>query len=287
MVIPGLVQCRHREERELPRALQGNTPSSARKRGLASSCAPISCCGRAALAAQGQGQRRAQIRRRRVRAARGPGRRAERIMRGRNGSRSVWQRRARKCRSAKADYYPKQLSRNGLTARRAPCRQLGRFALPAAAPLAAAPANDVEPGRRHRKTSILPLRLRWPGAGERGGRRGAGRPDPPPAAPPAAPLAATPAAGNSAEAVPLPECLDLHREAARRGVLERRGKPIAIDAAAVGQIGAQCVQVLLSARRTWEATACRYRSSIAPTRMIEDLKLIGIDRTLVTGELPQ
>ena len=70
-------------------------------------------------------------------------------------------------------------------------------------------------------------------------------------------------------------------------LLERRGKPTTIDASAVGQVGAQCVQVLLSAKRTWQADGVSLSIVNCAARMIEDLKLIGIDRTLATGELPQ
>ena len=56
---------------------------------------------------------------------------------------------------------------------------------------------------------------------------------------------------------------------------------------AVGQVGAQCVQVLLSAKRTWQVDGVPLSIVNCAARMIEDLKLIGIDRTLVTGELPQ
>jgi chemotaxis protein CheX len=107
----------------------------------------------------------------------------------------------------------------------------------------------------------------------------------PAAAPKAAPAAApTPAPA----ALRLPASLDLL--AARplaAALLERRGKPITIDASAVGQIGAQCVQVLLSAKRTWETDGVPLSIVNCATRMIEDLKLIGIEQTLVTGELPQ
>ena len=110
--------------------------------------------------------------------------------------------------------------------------------------------------------------------------------EPPVAAPKAAPAAApTP---PPAAALRLPASLDLL--AARplaAALLERRGKPITIDASAVGQIGAQCVQVLLSAKRTWETDGVPLSIVNCATRMIEDLKLIGIEQTLVTGELPQ
>ena len=108
----------------------------------------------------------------------------------------------------------------------------------------------------------------------------------PAAAPSPAPVAAAPR-GDAEGVLRLPILLDL--PAARplaAALLERRGKPLAIDASAVGQVGAQCVQVLLSAKRTWEADGVSLSIVNCTTRMIEDLKLIGIDRTLATGELP-
>ena len=107
------------------------------------------------------------------------------------------------------------------------------------------------------------------------------------AAPSPAPVAAAPPA-DAKDVLRLPVSLDL--PAARplaAALLERRGKPITIDASAVGQIGAQCVQVLLSAKRTWEVDGVSLSIVNCAARMIEDLKLIGIDQTLATGELPQ
>jgi chemotaxis protein CheX len=92
--------------------------------------------------------------------------------------------------------------------------------------------------------------------------------------------------GGAESVLSLPASLDL--PAARplaAALLERRGQPITIDASAVGQIGAQCVQVLLSAKRTWEADGVSLSIVNCALRMIEDLKLIGIERTLVSGEL--
>ena len=99
---------------------------------------------------------------------------------------------------------------------------------------------------------------------------------------------AAPAAPRAADALRLPASLDL--PAARplaAALLERRGQPVTIDASAVGQVGAQCIQVLLSAKRTWEADGVPLSIVDCAPRMIEDLKLIGIERTLATGELPQ
>jgi anti-anti-sigma regulatory factor len=113
-------------------------------------------------------------------------------------------------------------------------------------------------------------------------------PPPAPVAPASPAPAAAAARSDGADVLRLPNSLDL--PAARplaAALLERRGKPITIDASAVGQIGAQCVQVLLSAKRTWQADGVPLSVVNCAERMIEDLKLIGIDRMLVTGELPQ
>jgi anti-anti-sigma regulatory factor len=113
-------------------------------------------------------------------------------------------------------------------------------------------------------------------------------PTPAPAAAPSPPPVAAAPPIDVKDVLRLPVSLDL--PAARplaAALLERRGKPITIDASAVGQVGAQCVQVLLSAKRTWEADGVSLSIVNCAARMIEDLKLIGIDRTLATGELPQ
>jgi chemotaxis protein CheX len=105
--------------------------------------------------------------------------------------------------------------------------------------------------------------------------------------PPPAPVATAPS-GDAGDILRLPVSLDL--PAARplaAALLERRGKPITIDASAVGQVGAQCVQVLLSAKQTWQADGVSLSIVNCAARMIEDLKLIGLDRTLATGELSQ
>jgi chemotaxis protein CheX len=108
--------------------------------------------------------------------------------------------------------------------------------------------------------------------------------EPPRAPPPLRPVAA-PARAASA-ALRLPISLDL--AAARplaNSLLERRGQPILIDASAVSQVGAQCAQVLLSAKRTWDADGVSLSMVNCGPRMIEDFALIGIDcTTLATGE---
>ncbi|THD43863.1 MAG: STAS domain-containing protein [Bradyrhizobium sp.] len=93
----------------------------------------------------------------------------------------------------------------------------------------------------------------------------------------------------AADALRLPNSLDL--PAARplaSQLIERRGRPTVIDASAVGQVGAQCIQVLLSAKRTWEADGVSLSIVNCAPRMLEDLTLLGIDpATFVSGELPR
>ena len=165
---------------------------------------------------------------------------------------SVWQRRARKCRSVKAEYYPKvDLTRS----RREPEEVLEareRVDLGAVAAPAAPPPE---------------------------------RPDSPAATPPAAASAAADPEG----ALRLPECLDLPAaKPLAKALLERRGKPIVLDGSSVHQLGAQCVQVLLSAKRTWSADGVALSIVNCPPRMIEDLQLLGVDSTTFTsGEQSQ
>jgi anti-anti-sigma regulatory factor len=45
--------------------------------------------------------------------------------------------------------------------------------------------------------------------------------------------------------------------------------------------------VLLSAKRTWAADGVPLSIVNCAPRMVEDLKLIGIDRMFVTGESPK
>jgi chemotaxis protein CheX len=87
----------------------------------------------------------------------------------------------------------------------------------------------------------------------------------------------------------LPEFLDLAAATPlAKTLLERRGQPIVIDGSAVHQLGAQCVQVLLSAKRTWSVDGVTLSIVNCAPRMIEDLQFLGIDAaTLISGDLPQ
>jgi anti-anti-sigma regulatory factor len=107
--------------------------------------------------------------------------------------------------------------------------------------------------------------------------------------PPSAAASEPTAPISASGALRLPSCLDL--PAARplaRSLIERRGQPIVIDASAVSQVGAQCIQVLLSAKRSWAADGLPLSIVNCSPRAIEDFRLLGIDATtLVSGDRPQ
>ncbi len=184
---------------------------------------------------------------------------------------STPRRRARKTGFAKGEYYPK-VDLSDLDGRLPSSWSPSSVVAPAEEPADEELVAAAEPAREEEEIMPPPVVYLKPPAA---------------AAPSPAPVASAPR-GDAEGVLRLPVSLDL--PAARplaAALLERRGKPITIDASAVGQIGAQCVQVLLSAKRTWQVDGVSLSIVNCAARMIEDLKLIGIDRTLVTGELPQ
>ena len=55
-----------------------------------------------------------------------------------------------------------------------------------------------------------------------------------------------------------------------------RGRPIALDASSVQQIGSLCLQVLISARNTWRADGQAFRVMCASEEMAKQWKLFGM-----------
>lgn len=212
------------------------------------------------------------------------------------GKETVWQRRARKRGSAKADYYPKVdladetgsdalervealavAERSAEPVSDVDAAELAALEFAAAEPLAA--ANDSDPAEP--EPAVEPLDVAELVAPES-------------AAPVSlefdvepAPAASAPV--DDADAVKLAEFLDLAAAAPLVAtLLERRGKPIVIDGSAVHQLGAQCVQVLLSAKRTWSADGASLSIVNCAPRMIEDLRSLGIEpATLISGDFSQ
>lgn len=60
-------------------------------------------------------------------------------------------------------------------------------------------------------------------------------------------------------------------------LLERRGQPVVIDASKVSHIGGGCLQLLLSAKLTWDSDKQSF-SLVSPSQpMIQALEFTGLD----------
>jgi chemotaxis protein CheX len=89
--------------------------------------------------------------------------------------------------------------------------------------------------------------------------------------------------------IELPDALDL--PAAGRlaeSLLKLVGEDLAIDASKVQRLGASCLQVLLSAARTWKAENTSLTLANGSERFIDDLRLLGFTpETLFSGARSQ
>ena len=73
---------------------------------------------------------------------------------------------------------------------------------------------------------------------------------------------------------------NLHHSAAAplwRQLMERRGQAAVIDASRVRRLGAQCLQVLLSASKHWASEKLPFSLVGCSTAMGEDLRLLGFE----------
>lgn len=81
----------------------------------------------------------------------------------------------------------------------------------------------------------------------------------------------------TANALRLAVALDLQEAPAlAERLLACRGSPIEIDGDAVERLGAQCLQVLLSARATWEADGQPFAITKRSDRMTSTMRLLGV-----------
>ena len=87
----------------------------------------------------------------------------------------------------------------------------------------------------------------------------------------------------------LPEALDLPAaKSLAESFLKLGGEDLAIDASKVQRLGASCLQVLLSAARTWQAEGASLILARASPRFIDDLRLLGFTpETFLNGAEPQ
>jgi chemotaxis protein CheX len=78
--------------------------------------------------------------------------------------------------------------------------------------------------------------------------------------------------------VQLPEVLDLRAATSLAAeLLARRGRPTVVDAALTERPGAQCLQVLMSAIKTWADDGVPLTFVNCGPPLIEHLHLLGID----------
>jgi chemotaxis protein CheX len=66
------------------------------------------------------------------------------------------------------------------------------------------------------------------------------------------------------------------------------GEDLTLDASKVQRLGASCLQVLLSAARTWSVEGASLTLDRPSPRFLEDLRLLGFDPiTFLDGATPQ
>lgn len=74
----------------------------------------------------------------------------------------------------------------------------------------------------------------------------------------------------------LPETLDLNAaEPLRQALAEQRGHPVMLDGSQVTRLGGLCLQVLLSARKTWADDGQEFRLEQCSPELFEHLRLLG------------
>jgi len=96
------------------------------------------------------------------------------------------------------------------------------------------------------------------------------------------------AATESLAVLQLGPVLDLNAAGPLVGELVAlRGRDLEVDASAVERLGAQCLQVLLSARRTWDADGAAFAVVSASDEFTATLALLGapLDQQLNSREL--
>lgn len=83
-------------------------------------------------------------------------------------------------------------------------------------------------------------------------------------------------------AIVLPSVLDIQQaEPLRAELLALRGQPVVIDAGAVERLGGLCLQVLIAARRTWEADGATIAITPASEAFAQQWTTFGAPATAV------
>jgi chemotaxis protein CheX len=88
-----------------------------------------------------------------------------------------------------------------------------------------------------------------------------------------------PAPVASSTALMLPDCLDASAAAAVKDMLlARRGNALVVDASQVRRVGAQSLQILIAAARTWQADGMSYCVTNSSSELLDTIALIGLSR---------
>ena len=84
--------------------------------------------------------------------------------------------------------------------------------------------------------------------------------------------------GKAAKELSLEKVLDLNEAGNLHGkLMNLRGTDVAIDASAVERAGALCVQVLMSAAKTWEEEKLSFTFSRMSDALARTMQLIGVN----------
>lgn len=85
----------------------------------------------------------------------------------------------------------------------------------------------------------------------------------------------------------LPEVLDLTAASPlAQSFLAHRGGELSVDASRVRRVGAQCLQVLVSAMTTWKADGARFSVDNPTEEFLEGCRLLGLrfDQDMAAAE---
>jgi chemotaxis protein CheX len=92
---------------------------------------------------------------------------------------------------------------------------------------------------------------------------------------------------SAAQKLQLPEVLDMtYAGPLAEALLAKRGVSVAIDAAQVQRVGAQCVQVLMSAIATWKSDALAFCVTDPSQEFRDALSLLGVGLAEISTEEP-
>jgi chemotaxis protein CheX len=76
--------------------------------------------------------------------------------------------------------------------------------------------------------------------------------------------------------VRLPETLDLNAaEPLRQALVEQRGRPLVLDGSQVARLGGLCLQVLVSAHKTWAEDGQEFRIELCSPELQHQFELFG------------